>query len=106
MELLTAAALASDQIGRLQDVEVLADRLARHAQISTELAKRLAVALIEPIEQRPPTGIGKCLEHVVILICSHPAAFQHTQPNGCMSRQSRPATLPATHSAAPYRWAS
>jgi hypothetical protein len=57
-----AAPLADNQIGGLQDVEVLGHRLAAHSVSQTELAKRLAAAFAEAVEQGPPDGVGQGLE--------------------------------------------
>ena len=53
----------------LQDAQVLHDPEARHrGQVHAQLTERLAIALEEPVEQDPPTGVGECPEdrsHVV-----------------------------------------
>ena len=79
--LLPAAADGRDEIGRLQHGEVLAHRLARHVQPRAQLAQRLAVALVQAVEQQPPARIGQRPEHLVhVRIGSHLAAY-NTQPS-------------------------
>src|SRR5262249_12264022 len=65
MELLAAAADRGDEVGCLEDVEVLADGLPRHLELATELTQRLSVVLVERVEQAPPTGVGERLEDLV-----------------------------------------
>src|SRR5918995_4655530 len=58
------------ETGGLEHVEVLRDRLPRRAQAvlhdqpRADLEQGLSVALDELVQDRPPRGIGKCLEHV------------------------------------------
>ena len=70
VELVPAFAFDPNQTGGLEHLEVLRDRLTRrvdpvlHQQATTELEQGLTVALGQLIEDRPPGGIGKSLEHV------------------------------------------
>ena len=68
------ALLAADALGRhetrlLEDPQVLHDPEPRHrGQVPAQLTERLAIALEEPVEQDPPTGVGERPEdrsHVV-----------------------------------------
>ena len=75
VQLLPAAADGRDEVGRLQHGEVLAHRLAGHVQPRAQLAQRLAVALVEAVEQDPAARVGQRLEHVV---------SANRQPFGCL----------------------
>ena len=58
---------ARDQVGPLEDAEVLHDAEPRHRrQRRLQLSQRLAITLEEPVEQRPATGIGQRAEHLVV----------------------------------------
>ena len=52
-------------VGILQDLQVLADRLARHVETRAQLAQGLTVLGVEPIEQLAPAWIGQRLEDLV-----------------------------------------
>ena len=96
VELLPAAADGRDEVGRLEDREVLAHRLAGHVQPCAELAERLAVPFVQAVEQEPPARVGQRPEDLVHLlspICSHLAAYDR-QPRGCMSSPSAPVDRP------------
>jgi len=78
VQFLSALLHGGDQIGLLQDPQVLTDRLPRHLEAHAEFIQRLAVLRAEPIEQFPAAGIGQGFED-----------FIHTdnmQPFGCLSR--------------------
>ncbi len=80
------------EIRRLQHGKVLAHRLARHVQPRAQLAQRLAVALVQAVEQEPPARIGQRPEDLVHgQIGSHLAAY-NTQPVGCLS-SCQPSTI-------------
>src|SRR5882757_9871474 len=51
MQLLAPAPDDGDQIRRLQQQEMFGDRLPRHVEVFTQLAKRLSVALVQLVEQ-------------------------------------------------------
>jgi hypothetical protein len=72
VELLPPAANGGDEIGRLEDGEVLADRLPGHVEPGAELAQGLSVADVQAVEQLPATRVGKRLEHLV-----HPRIRSH-----------------------------
>ena len=57
--------LGNDEVGRLEDIEVLRDCLPRHVEVDAQLRQRLPVALMQPIEQRPAAGIGEGSENGV-----------------------------------------
>src|SRR6202050_5961117 len=51
MKLLPAPSLRRDQIRRLEDHQMLGHRLSRHRQSLTEFAQRLAVVVVQPVQQ-------------------------------------------------------
>jgi hypothetical protein len=51
VELRAAAPHGGDEVGGLEHVEVLRHRLAPHARALAQLAERLAVGLVQPVEQ-------------------------------------------------------
>ena len=58
---------ACDEVRNLEDAEVLHDAEPGHRrQGRLELSGRLAITLEEPVEQRPPAGIGQRPEHLVV----------------------------------------
>ena len=58
---------AGHEAGRLEDAEVLHDAEPRHLrQRRLEVSQRLAITLEEPVEQRPPAGVGQRAEHLVV----------------------------------------
>src|SRR6478672_9967995 len=63
VELLPAPAARDDEARLLEHLEVLHDPEARHLQPGLELDARAAVTLEKPIEEMPPSRIGKRLEN-------------------------------------------
>ena len=58
--LLAADALRRQESRILEDAQVLHDPEPRHRrQVPAQLTERLAIALEEPVEQHPPTGVGE-----------------------------------------------
>ena len=52
-------ALSQGEVGLFEDAQVLHDPEPGHLrQVPAQLPERLAIALEEPIEERPPTLIG------------------------------------------------
>src|SRR6266567_3633459 len=70
VQLLPAPPVGADQVGGLQDSQVLRCRLPGHVKLPAQLAQGLPVALAEAVEQIPPGRVGQCLEDLVIL-CGH-----------------------------------
>ena len=67
MVALTPHLPARHQPGRLEDPEVLHHAEPGHArQRRLELSQRLAITLEEPVQQRPPIGLGQRPEHLVV----------------------------------------
>src|SRR5262249_31136427 len=70
MELAPALPLGRQQSGRLEDVEGLRDGLPRqpepvlHRQPTAQLEQRLAVPLLQLVQDRPPGRRGESLENV------------------------------------------
>ena len=58
---------AGHEAGRLQDAQVLHDAEPAHLrQRRLQVSQRLAITLEEPVEQRPPAGVGQRAEHLVV----------------------------------------
>jgi hypothetical protein len=66
VQLLPAPADRGDEVGRLQQAQVLGRRLPRHVERLAQLPEGLPVAFAQPVQQRPPRRIGQRLEHRVI----------------------------------------
>ncbi|GAB7522993.1 hypothetical protein PBS_19770 [Paraburkholderia sp. 2C] len=60
--------------------EVLRDGLARHGKPFAELNQRLAVALMEPVEQQAAARVGKGTKNGVVVHVDNRQLF------GCVSR--------------------
>src|SRR6185437_6838350 len=60
--LLAPVSLRRDEVGCLEDREMLRHRLPRHVGPLAKLAQGLSVAGTEPVEQAPPRRIGEGLE--------------------------------------------
>jgi hypothetical protein len=65
VQLLPAAADGADQVGRLQDGQVLGRGLPGHVEAGAELAEGLAALLPQLVEEVAPGRIGQRLEHLV-----------------------------------------
>src|SRR5579883_408830 len=89
MQLLAAAPSRSDQVRRLEHVEVLRDALARHIQMLAQLVKRAAVMRVQHIQQLAPARIGQSLEQQISV--AHRSsdrqvfACLYMQVNACLS---------------------
>jgi hypothetical protein len=81
VQLLASAPDRADQVGCLEDGEVLSRRLARHVDAIAQLSERLPVVLAQRVQEVAPRRIGKGLEHQI-----------HRQPvtqvNTCMSSRA------------------
>src|SRR5262249_16288209 len=70
MELAPALPSGGQETGRFEDVEVLGDRLPRQPepvlrrQSTAQLEQRLAVPLLQFVEDRPPGRCGQCFKNV------------------------------------------
>jgi hypothetical protein len=50
------------------------DRLPRHVQPLAQLAKRLTISLVQPVQQSPAAGISQSAKHRVLV---HAASGNH-----------------------------
>ena len=64
VELLATPSDGRHEVGRLEDRQVLADRLAGHVQAFGEFPEALSVAGVQAIQQLAATRVGQCLEDV------------------------------------------
>lgn len=78
----TAMPDSGDEVGVLEEVEVLGHGLAGHVEVLAEGGEGLAVVLMQQVEQLAAAGIGQGLENVV-----HDES-NNRQPNSCMSTAS------------------
>jgi hypothetical protein len=67
VQFLAASFRRGDQIGLLQQIEMLGHRLTAHVMALAEFRERLAVLPAQPVEQLTPAGIGKGFEHFVFI---------------------------------------
>ena len=67
VQLLPTTANRGQEVGRLQDGQVLAHRLAGHVLAFAELLQALAAGVVQAVEQAPAAGVGQSPEHVVEL---------------------------------------
>jgi hypothetical protein len=66
VELLAALASCRHEAGALEYAQVFHDAEAGHLrQVYLQLAERLAITLVEPVEEQPATGVGKGLENLL-----------------------------------------
>ena len=92
MQFFAPAPHDGDEVGRLQQTQVLADGLARHREVLAQLAERLSVSRMQLVQQLPAGGIGQGPEHIV-----HVGLGGHgriMQPLGCLSRGRGQAVAP------------
>ena len=94
------------EVRGLQHGEVLGRRLPGHGQRAAELAERLAVALVQPVEQLPAGRVGQCLEHevqVVGHVAHHAGIYLHV--NACPIRSTvMPIAAPVDDDDVPRYW--
>ena len=65
VELLSTASLRDDEVRFFENSEMLHDRLARYVVPLAEVAERLPVPCVEPVEEAATNGIGKRSEDTV-----------------------------------------
>src|SRR6185312_1787332 len=86
VQLFPAAPHGRYEIRRLEDPEVLRDRLARHVQVRAQVAERLTVMRVQEVEALTATGVGQRLEQQVGVIHSwFRCEGDNSQVNTCMS---------------------
>src|ERR1700760_2655343 len=79
MQLLAPVLPGGDQIGLLQQGQVLGHRLAAHVQSFAQLGQGLSATVVQPVQELAPTGVGQGLEHGVVV------HGLNMQPKSCMS---------------------
>src|SRR3954453_16440967 len=79
VQLLPPLALHRDEVRLLQDREMLRYRLARHGQPLAQLAQRLAVPRVQPVQQPSPARVRQGTEDGVV------AHHRNMQLSDCMS---------------------
>jgi hypothetical protein len=65
MQLFTPPPHRGNEVGPFEHSEVLGHGLPRHVQMFAELAQRLPVGLVQPVQKLPAGGIGESFEHFV-----------------------------------------
>ena len=78
VQLLASAPHHRDQVGRLEQREVLRHRLSRHGELLAQVRERQAALAVQAIEQLAPGAIGQRFEDPVHV-------ERYMQPNGCLS---------------------
>src|SRR5690606_12725288 len=71
MQPLPSAPLREDQVGLLEYLDVLGDRLAADLLLLAELGQRLPVASPQPVEDQPTMLVGQGLEHEIAGLTAH-----------------------------------
>jgi len=87
MQLLASPPLRRHQMRGFEDAQMLGDGLTGHVEVFRQLAERLAVVVVEPIEQLPAARIRKRLEHRICV--THERWRQNMQVSTCMSSTRR-----------------
>src|SRR5580704_154761 len=67
VQLFSALPLPGHEIGLLEYRQMLRDRLAGHAQPLAQLAQRLAIPAVQPIQQLPTICIGQSAKHSIVI---------------------------------------
>jgi hypothetical protein len=65
VELFAAVPDGGDEVGVLEEAEVLGDGLAGHVEVRAEGGEGLAVVLVEKVEELAAAGVGEGFEDVV-----------------------------------------
>ncbi len=81
VELFAAVPDGGDEVGVLEEVQVLGDGLTAHVEVLAEGGEGLAVVLMQQVEQLAAAGIGQGFEHVV-----HDVATIGNQMVACQRR--------------------
>src|ERR1700730_4961292 len=63
------------EIGLLENRQMLRDRLAGHAQPLAQLAQRLAIPAVQPIQQLPTICIGQSAKHSIVIHAGNTKPF-------------------------------
>src|SRR6516165_5043994 len=75
VQLFPAVAFPGDEIGLLENRQMLRDRLAGHLQPFAQFAKRLAISAVQPIQQPPTASIGQSAKQKVLFHTSNMEPF-------------------------------
>ena len=78
----------ADQVGSLDDGQVLRRRLTRHPNAFAQLSQRLPVVLVQPVQQVPPSLIGQRFEDLVQLwvhTTRYAGKYLHFKPGALMT---------------------
>lgn len=67
MKLLSASAFPRHQIGLFEYHQVFCDGLASHLQPLAKISQRLAIFLVQPVEELPTARVRQCLENCIIV---------------------------------------
>src|SRR5580704_5541183 len=67
VQLFSALPFPGPEIGRRENRQMLRDRLAGHAQPLAQLAQRLAIPAVQPIQQLPTICIGQSAKHSIVI---------------------------------------
>lgn len=67
MQLFAPLPPPGDKIGFFQDRQMLGDGLARHVEAVAQIAQRLAVPVVQPVQQLPAAGIGQGAKHSIVI---------------------------------------
>lgn len=65
VELFATVPDGGDEVGVLEEIEVLGHGLAAHIEMLAERGERLAVVLVQQVEQLAAAGIGQSFENIV-----------------------------------------
>jgi hypothetical protein len=75
VQLFPAVPFPGDEIGLLEDRQMLRDCLAGHLQPLAQFTKRLAISAVQPIQQPPTASIGQSAKHNVLFHASNMEPF-------------------------------
>ena len=75
VQLFAALPLPGDKICLLKHPQVFGNGLACHVEPVAKLAQRLAIPLVQPVEQVSPACISQSMEHSVVIIAHNTEPF-------------------------------
>lgn len=79
MKLLPALPKDDDEVRVFEEVKMFGHGLPGHLEMPAQVAQRLAITVVQFIEQPAPAWVSQCLENVI-----HERIMQ---PNGCISKR-------------------
>ena len=77
MQFFPAVPLPGDEIGLLENRQMFRDRLVAHVEPPAQLAKRLTVLAVQPIQELPAARIGQSPKHCIVIHAGN------MEPFGC-----------------------